>query len=108
MTRLQICVRHDAELDAHGYFEYIRERNPEAAFRFLDAIDETVEALASQPLVGRLRRFRGKDLKNIRSWRVNEFENYLIFYRVTVEEIEVLRIKHGSMNFPRALRTPLE
>ena len=104
MKPVEIFVRHAAELDAFGYFQYIREHNPEAAARFLAAIDGTVEKLAQQPLKGRLRKFRGKDLKNIRSWRVDGFENYLIFYRLTEMRLEVLRIKHGAMDFPQALR----
>jgi toxin ParE1/3/4 len=101
---LEIFVRHDAELDALGYFQYLHERNPDAATRFLEAIDQTVEQLAIHPLIGRLRKFRGKDLKHIRSWRVEDFENYLIFYRVTRTRLEILRIKHGAMDFPHALR----
>ena len=104
MNQIEIFVRHDAELDAFGYFQYIRENNPEAARRFLVAIDSTVENLAGQPLKGRLRKFRGRDLKNIRSWRVDDFENYLIFYRFDGRQLEVLRIKHGAMDFPQALR----
>jgi plasmid stabilization system protein ParE len=100
----ELLVRHEAEIDALAYFEYIGKRNPEAAYRFLAAIDATVEALAKQPLMGRLRRFRGKDLANIRSWRVNDFETYLIFYRFDGGRLEILRIKHGAMKFPRALR----
>jgi toxin ParE1/3/4 len=71
---------------------------------FLAAIDRTVEGLALQPLKARLRRFRGRDLRHIRSWRVDEFENYLIFYRAASERLEVLRIKHGAMDFRQALR----
>jgi plasmid stabilization system protein ParE len=67
LNQVEIFVRHTAELDAFGYFQYIRENNPEAALRFLEAIDCTVENLALQPLKGQLRKFRGRDLKNIRS-----------------------------------------
>jgi toxin ParE1/3/4 len=104
LNKIEIFVRHDAELDALGYFQYIRETSPEAALRFLEAIDCTVENLALQPLKGRLRKFRGRDLKNIRSWRVDDFENYLIFYRFAEMRLEILRIKHGAMDFPQALR----
>jgi len=76
-----IFVRHDAELDALGYFQFLHDYDPDFAFGFLKAIDSTIEGLVLQPLKGTLRRFRGRDLKNIRSWRVNHFENYLIFYR---------------------------
>ena len=79
MNPVEIFVRHAAELDAFGYFQYIREHNPEAASRFLKAIDGTVENLALLPLKGRLRKCRSRDLKHIRSWRVDDFENYLIF-----------------------------
>lgn len=54
MKRIEIFVRHDAERDALGYFQYIHENNPEAALGFLEAIDRTVENLALQPLKGRL------------------------------------------------------
>jgi toxin ParE1/3/4 len=104
LNPVEIFVRHDAELDAFGYFQHLRENNPEAALRFLQAVDGTVEKLALQPLKGRLRRFRGRDLKNIRSWRVDGFENYLIFYRFTGSRLEILRLKHGAMDFPQALR----
>jgi toxin ParE1/3/4 len=104
LNPIEIFVRHDAELDAFGYFKYIRENNPEAALRFLKAIDGTVERLARQPLKGRLRKFHGNDLRNIRSWRVDDFENYLIFYRFAGMRLEILRIKHGAMDFPQALR----
>ena len=104
MKPVEIFVRHAAELDAFSYFQYIHENNPEAALRFLKVIDGTVENLALQPLKGRLRKFRGQDLKHIRSWRVDGFENYLIFYRFAEMRLEILRIKHGAMDFPRALR----
>jgi toxin ParE1/3/4 len=104
LNKIEIFVRHAAELDAFGYFQYIRENNPETALYFLEAIDCTIENLALQPLKGRLRKFRGKDLKNIRSWRVDDFENYLIFYRFAAMRLEILRIKHGAMDFPQALR----
>lgn len=104
MNHVEIFVRHDAELDAFGYFQRILEPNPDAATRFLEAIDLTIAGLALQPLKGRLRKFRGKDLKNIRSWRVDDFENYLIFYRFNGRRLEILRIKHGAMDFPQALR----
>jgi toxin ParE1/3/4 len=104
VKRVEIFVRHAAELDAFGYFQFIQDHNPEAAVRFLKAIDRTIEGLGLQPFKGRLRKFRGRDLIHIRSWRVDGFENYLIFYRFTGLRLEVLRIKHGAMKFPHALR----
>ncbi len=104
MKAVEVFVRHDAELDAFGYFQRIFEHNSDAALRFLKAVDQTVENLALHPLKGRLRHFRGRDLKHVRSWRVDDFEDYLIFYRFTEPHLEILRVKHGAMNFPAALR----
>lgn len=106
MTPVEVLVRHKAELDALFYSQQIQESNPEAAIRFLQAIDDTIAGLALQPFKGRPRRFRGKDLAHIRSWRVNGFEVYLIFYRFMGTRLEVLRVRHGAMRFPRALRRP--
>jgi toxin ParE1/3/4 len=106
VNAVEIFVRHNAELDAFGYFQYIHEHNPGAAVQFLKAIDETIEGLAQQPLKGRLRKFSGRDLRNIRSWRVNDFEHYLIFYRFDGRRLEILRIKHGAMDFPKVLKRP--
>lgn len=104
MNRVEIIVRHDAELDAFNYFQYLHERNSDAALHFLEAVDQTVEDLALHPLKGRKRHFRGRDLRDIRSWRVSGFENYLIFYRFRGTCLEILHVKHGAMKFPRALR----
>jgi plasmid stabilization system protein ParE len=60
VSEVELFVRHEAEIDGLTYFEYIRHRNPDAALRFLAAIDSTVSALAKQPLMGRPRGFEVK------------------------------------------------
>ncbi len=104
MNEREILVRHAAELDASAYFEFMHQRSPTSALRFLSSLDRTIENLARHPLIGRRRRFRDPSLRNIRSWRVDGFENYLIFYRVRENELEVLRIRHAAMKLPTALR----
>ena len=101
---VQVFVRQDAEFDALGYLDYLHARSPETAARFLVAVDRTIDGLRLQPLKGRPRNFRGPDLKHVRSWRMDGFENYLMFYRYTENRLEIMRIKHGAMKFPRALR----
>ena len=104
MSKVDVFVRHDAELDAFDYFQRIYEGNPGAALRFLEALDPTVEGVIRQPFKGRMRKFSGRDLHNIRSGRVDDFENYLIFYRFAEDRLEILRVRHGAMDFPKALR----
>lgn len=50
----------------------------------------------TQPLIGRER----KDLKQvgIRSWRVNQFARWLIFYEAQGETMVVYRLRSGFMD----------
>ena len=43
--------------------------------------------------------FTSDRLRDCRLWRVRGFENWLILYRETPEEIEVLRVFHGARDF---------
>ena len=104
MNAIELFVRHQAELDALEYYNYFSARNPEAALRFLQGVDQTVRGLQLQPFKGRRRNFAGVALKDVRSWRVDGFENYLIFYRLKANRLEIMRIRHGVMLFPRVLR----
>jgi toxin ParE1/3/4 len=52
--------------------------------------------LAANPELGRQRRFRNPRLRNVRSFRVSGFDNYLIFYRAVSEGIQVLHVYHGA------------
>jgi plasmid stabilization system protein ParE len=66
------------------------------AQRWHSAVWETIELLKAHPLIGRERR----DLKHsgIRSWRVNDFTRWLIFYEVQDEAVIVYRIRSGFMD----------
>jgi plasmid stabilization system protein ParE len=54
--------------------------------------------LAANPGLGRPRRFRNPRLRNIRSWRISGFENYLIFYRAVADGIQVNHVYHGAQD----------
>ena len=84
----------EANLDIEEIVNYIFELNPVAASRFLDKLDEALELLAEHPLIGRLRPRLGKDL---RSFAVG---NYLIFYAVASDGIDVARVIYGGRNLP--------
>ncbi|MFN5952254.1 MAG: type II toxin-antitoxin system RelE/ParE family toxin [Dolichospermum sp.] len=36
------------------------------------------------------------DMGTIRQWRIKNFKDYLIFYKVQEEQVEVLRVLHGG------------
>lgn len=79
-----------------GIWRFIAQDNPDAATRVVEAAYETFKTLAANPGLGKRRRFRNPRLRDVRSWRVASFENYLIFYRPVADGIRVMHIYHGA------------
>ena len=69
--------------------------------RFENQVCDLIELLLQHPELGRLR----KDLKpdGIRSFGVPDFRNYLLFYLIKGEDLVLLRLRYGGMDFPRLL-----
>ena len=79
----------------------IAKDNPEAAGRFFDAAREAFELVARHPAIGRLRSY---SLAGVRSWVVPGFENYVIFYLPTPDEVQILAVLHGARDLPKAVK----
>jgi toxin ParE1/3/4 len=90
--------------DLDRYALRIARENPDAAFRFLEAAEKACTLLGAQPHLGHQEQFR--KLTGIRSWRIPGFDKYLIFYRVSSDAIEVLRLIHGARDLPRFFKKP--
>ena len=75
---------------------YLEERNPDAALRFLAAVEETLAAIAGMPGLGVARPFRHPRLSGLRMLPVHGFVNHLVFYRETDAGIELVRVLHGA------------
>jgi toxin ParE1/3/4 len=89
---LDPCV----EDELWGIWGFIARDNPEAAERFIEAAEQTFKTLADQPGLGRRREFRSARLREVRSWRISGFENYLIFYRTVAHGIQIHHVYHGA------------
>jgi toxin ParE1/3/4 len=81
--------------------QYIREDDEEAADRFLQAAEETFSRLAANPTIGRPRHFQRRP--GLRSWQVQGFEKYLVFYKALPDGIEIKRVLHGARDLRRIL-----
>ena len=79
-----------------GIWCFIAQDNPDAAARVIEAAYETFKTLAANPGLGKQRRFRSPRLRDVRSWRISGYENYLIFYREVAGGIQVIHIYHGA------------
>ena len=81
---------------------FISNENEESSNSFGPAVLAAWDVLLAFPYIGRPRTF--KLVAGIRSWRVPGFKNYLIFYRVKGEIVDVLAVLEGH----RDLATILE
>ena len=87
--------------DLQAAARYIRRDNAAAARAFLEAAYNAFEFLARNPGVGRKRADLG--FPEVRSWRVDGFRRYLIFYRELPDRIQIWRVLHGARDLLRAL-----
>lgn len=88
---------------------YVRQAGEEIARGFQKAVDATLHLLCTRPELGRLRRFRHPKLRGLRSFRlVRPFHRLLIFYRVSGQTLQAVRLMHGARDLPRRLAQPPE
>lgn len=77
-------------------FDYIKEDDPSSAGPFIDRIDEAIRKLECFPYLGSI----PKDDKLERSGhRVLIIDNYLVFYLVRKNIVEIRRIIHGRRRY---------
>jgi toxin ParE1/3/4 len=96
-------LRHRASIDIDEIADYIAQRNVGAGRRFITAVRRELEFLAEFPNVGAVRVATSRRLKGLRSWPIKKFRNYLIFYLVHPDHIEVLRVLHGARNLEKLI-----
>ena len=75
---------------------YIAQDNLEAAVAFFEAVESTCSMLSTMPGIGSARDYRNPLFAGLRMFPLKKFENYLIFYQSTDEELLVVRVLHGA------------
>ena len=101
-----IVWRPAAEQDLTTCAAHIAADNIEAALRFIDEVEVTVNSLADSPLLGTEMSFAHPDLAGLRRRVVSQrFRNYLLFYRAITptRTVELIRILHGARELPPVL-----
>jgi toxin ParE1/3/4 len=100
----EIIVRAAARREIKAHSIYLEEHTgPEVADRFLAAVQDTLEDLATTPKMGPLCGFRRAATRRFRRWAVKGFENWLIFYQPKRVGIEVAHIIHGARDIENLL-----
>jgi toxin ParE1/3/4 len=90
----QYQVSETARSDLDEICSYIAQDDPDAADKFILAIASRFPLLASMPEIGRQRE---ELVAGLRSFPVG---NYIIFYRVIEQGVEIARVLHGARDFP--------
>jgi toxin ParE1/3/4 len=90
----QLRVTNEAKADLIDIWLYISQNSETAADTLINKITAKFDELLINPGIGRER----IDIAPlVRSFPVS---NYLIFYRLLNERIEILRVIHGARNIP--------
>ena len=99
----RVIWRAIAEADLTEAYLYIGTDSPEAAERLLDAVGDAVVLLLESPRAGSPREFRSPRAQGVRSWAPQGFPIHLLFYKVSGEDIEIVRFLHGARDLPQYL-----
>ena len=85
-----------AEKDLREIIEYIRIDSPTYAIKFLEQVDEAISRLEEFPFMG----VKPKDNRlQYFSYRMLIIGNYLVFYVIKDNTIEIRRILHGKRKY---------
>jgi toxin ParE1/3/4 len=85
-----------AEQDITEIIDYIAKDNPDAALKLIDKINVSIRRLKNFPEIGVVP--KDSRLKNL-GYHILVVDNYLIFYVILKEYIEIRRILHGKRKF---------
>ena len=83
---------------------YISRDNLDAGDRFLYAAEATFQQIAKTPEIGRLSGFTHPKLPQVRQYPVKGFKNYLIYYQLQPETIDILHVLHGAQDIETLLQ----
>jgi toxin ParE1/3/4 len=98
-----IVTRKAADEDVDRAFEYyLSEGGPDVAAAFIDEYERATSHLSRFPLSGSPRPGHTLLVQDLRQWPLNHFP-YLIFYFDRENFVEIWRVLHGGMDFPRRM-----
>lgn len=87
----------EALSDLESHFDYLNERNPEAASKAMRAILSSGSSLAKFPSRGTL--IADTDQRKLRVFFGKS--GYLLYYQIHGQQVVILRVHHGRSDRPR-------
>lgn len=96
MTKVILSKAADADLE--DIFDYtLEEFGLDQAVSYVSEFDDTFETISESPEIGRKREEIREELRSLVK------DKYVIFYRILIDHIRVVRILHGSRDLPKFL-----
>lgn len=91
---LPVVWHPDSELDLLEIIQFIGERNPLAAVNLADLLRNSVVHLSGHP-------YLFKSSTRVHGCReIVVHPNYLVFYKVLVDQVLVVKVAHSRQQFP--------
>jgi toxin ParE1/3/4 len=81
--------------------EHIGQNSPDAALRFMAAVEDSLKLLLQFPEIAPAWETGNPRYQGMRVWPVSGFPHHLMFYRPVSDGIEVIRVSHSSRNLER-------
>jgi toxin ParE1/3/4 len=102
----KLIIRNRATQDLRQQANYILSNGSVgAAEHFLELAEATFAQILMVPRIGKSVNFLLERMGEVRQWGIKNFQDYLIFYRLQDEQIEILRVLHGSRDLAGILST---
>ena len=98
---LRLVVAPLAERDLADIAAFISHDSEQAAFKVLTRIENVANLLVSRPFLG-----PAVSRPNRVGLRKMVVAPYIVFYRVTVEELQIVRVLHSSRDISDELLAP--
>ena len=84
---------------------YLNEGAEQAAFEFVDALEQAFVHISHHPATGSPRYAHELNLPGLRSWPLKHFP-HLVFYIERPDHIDVWRVLHGQRDIPAWMQAP--
>jgi toxin ParE1/3/4 len=100
MTNTDVILKPQAREDVKQIATYIAKDSPQSSLAFRHPLENIYEVLLELPEIGTARNFHNPEMKGLRMLPVRKLTKYLIFYRSTLEGLEIVRVVHGAHDLP--------
>jgi len=100
---LNLILSPEADKDLEEAALYLGRHAPKTSLRFARAVERTLSMIAALPELAPLISSPAGRLKGMRKFGVRGFRQYLIFYRIRADVIDIVRVLHAARDVTRII-----